>query len=180
MYPWEASYQPLDHCPVYSQPFYFQQRTIICSLFGVVFTRCDAGLCSLFSLCCIQNLSRYADIVTSWSNPLGSMLLLSGWWERAMGWDGGAWLDLCMTEGSLQPCAGAKSMHSSRAPLSIIASYHGAGAALEHPTWSEPFSAPSLPAHSLWQYLFLVESFSYKWYLCNLARVFWWAGRIVH
>lgn len=45
LYPWEASYQPLDQCPAYSKPFYFQQRTIICSLFRVVFTLCSAGLC---------------------------------------------------------------------------------------------------------------------------------------
>lgn len=60
LYPWEASDQPLDQCPAYSKPFYFQQRTIICSLFGVFFTLCDAGLCSWFSLHCIWG-SWYPD-----------------------------------------------------------------------------------------------------------------------
>lgn len=57
----------------------------------------------------------------------------------------------------------------------------GSGAVIKHPIRSEPFpSAPSPPAYSLLPSLFLVESFSYKWYLCNLARMFRWAGRIVH
>lgn len=50
---------------------------------------------------------------------------------------------------------------------------HGRGAVINHPIRSEPFpSAPSPPAHSPLLSLFLVESSSYKWYLCNLARMF--------
>lgn len=45
LYPWEASQQSLDQCPAYSKPFYFQQSPVFCSLFGVVFTWCFAGLC---------------------------------------------------------------------------------------------------------------------------------------
>lgn len=62
---------------------------------------------------------------------------------------------------------------AARTPLSPVTNHHGSGAVIKHPIRSEPFpSAPSLPAYSLLLSLFLVESFSYKWYLCNLARPF--------
>lgn len=49
----------------------------------------------------------------------------------------------------------------------------GRGAVINHPIRREPFPSAPLCQHILLCCLFfLVESSSYKWYLCNLARMF--------
>lgn len=54
--------------------------------------------------------------------------------------------------------------------LSTVTERHGSRAVIKHRIRREPFPS-SPPAYSLLLSLFLVESFSYKWYLCNLARM---------
>lgn len=172
VYPWEVSYQPLDRCPAYSKPFYFQQRTIICSLFGVFFTPCDPGFCSLFSLCCVRALSWCTDKVSSESNP-SAMLSFRGVVGEGHVLAGAGWCEGtgCRRCRRVLPALGCAQQY----PLRCWGSpnRHGSGVVIKHPIRSEPFpSAPSPPAYSLLLSLFLVESFSYKWYLCNLARMF--------
>lgn len=175
----------LDQFPVHSKLFYFQLKAIICCLFGVYFMLCDAGLCCWFSLLCLGLLLIHK--MSCWSNPLGQP---HHHWEDGGsgpcpcrrvevlgdGWTA-AWCHEC-SRSPVNPC-GCTSPRSTCAPLSP--SHRGSSAVIKHPIRNEPFpSAPSLLAYSPLLSLFLVESFSYKWYLCNLARMFWWAGLIVH
>lgn len=70
--------------------------------------------------------------------------------------------------GGIAPPLSVRAWHT--CALSAVTKRHGSRAVVKHRIGREPFPS-SPPAYSLLLSLFLVESFSYKWYLCNLARM---------
>lgn len=138
LYPWEASQQSLDQCPAYSKPFYFQQSPVFCSLFGVVFTWCFAGLC---------------QAVCSWNPdndvPKDPATLSHGAEERAVSWQ--EWVPWACPGPCIPLYPGVSSaplvLHIPRVP----GHQHSPGrcAVINHPIRSQPFpSAPSASTFS--------------------------------
>lgn len=159
LYPWEAPWQPLDQCPAYSKPFSLQQRAVICSLFRVVFTRCLAVL---------------SGTQTKGEDPKGPHQLLTGGAGRGQGPGRSGGVGHVLEPASpsslvSEHCCWCCTSHVCLGTSSAL----GRGAVINHPIRREPFPSAPLCQHILLCCLFfLVESSSYKWYLCNLARMF--------